>query len=1608
MDNTTVTALKDIVDKHTKKDGFIENPLDVFDSYTYTLEWFVCDRKATREFQLYEAFKMKDIVEDAWPGPKNNYITIARTGVTTEFTITDLSIESIGVGNADYSKIAGTADKLSFTVTQVGNTSLADTIQNVVALCGFSSIVDAEYFIKINFVGHSETNPEKYKIAQTKVIPFKITQYQNLSTTTDARGTTTVISGQVPADKVVMDNDVSKTQHGFDYEPVGTLKVALDNFFIKLNESIVSNDLTLDKKMKHTYGYTFSPQILRKNWHTGTMPEEYSLSRQFNKNMKKEPGTQNQSPAGEHIGTGNHIYAIVEELCNASKLIKEEIKKDNPGLTKVIKITPHLVIKTEGYNPVKGTQAYDVQFYIDFEQKVVVQNMPDHLNKIRESKAIVQSIFDSGHVNKKYDYLFTGNNDQILDFNISLDAELTKIFSSPDDIWAYDHFKAGNTSVVLDKHHQELVDKAASSFKKSNDAYEKQKTVVETEQKAYEDMQNKYRALVIAELIKRDGGGPASSMADLDDYYGSMSWEELMIEGNISDDVPVTAADFTDIRTKNVKLQVARANEGKNWDIGDLKVGNMTENLKKLKAKIEKLQEDLAKKNITQAEFKEALNETYSGAVATMLNNELNLNYHDIGSKVFTDIKETEPNSKNLILAEELGSDIMNRLSNEDMQIILKAQASNPVTFRRLIQGMGSMHHKQVTLSEGEETEIALAREKYYEAKGGKLSMVYANMTIKGDPFWLEGYMPPEKKNEFFNHKGTSLQLSNIHTNTNGFPHLILNSGIAKGVDENENVMTRTLVYSLYAVRTVSSSFSNGIFTQTLGMVKNVYADRFPSEAGEKVGMVEVDGDTNFYPDRILRLPPVEDTEALLPIYNKEELYNLEMGFNADGSNPNYHGSLKDQHGTGLIYKGRVLTPFEEQMMEAMKSYGQRTGIGQEPITTAPENWFHDNTEQYVDEQVKTTDETITAQSGMVGHFNPSLDAITRNVLAHQTLDQMPALYNICKAEQKRGQMPFNSCDTIKETDKKMLESLGLTIEDQGKASTVTAMNNQINSWIANDGITFSDEEIAVYQIAAGGELNITGHDPDDIQKLVKRATGERTPEIILEEQASGISTENYYTESGVADNRILNGSKPLNAEVIEATAINTTIIEPYQNSDGSIKTDEDFEAEYEAIQADTTCVGACRTTKVLKLTNVQNDAWIAQANLDKIKEAKVDKIVNESCPTGTESKMNIKKRKFECAPILPGKLTDNELNDVEVLKEGVNKTLEENYYSESGIAEEMAWKANAVELIETELNNNDLVISDEDKTALKLAAAAQINNTIALQELSDNDYRKIQGYETGIKTVIATAQDGHRGDLTNAVTVGKLQHELETLTADVTASNTKLDGYYFDSTFREVEVKTLEELELQVAVADLSLPSEKITEVATIIDSGVTTLVPIDNPVEQIDVDKAPILIKSGVNTMDVILPGSLKSRYSGEGISWNYAMSNPEKVSQYNEAKKIYQILVSSDFGDMTTVTDDAGNNIKVKDFSNIGPITYTDANGVSQTISNPSTFFGIHTTTYNDMNPAYLRDYDDLKGKVADLFPDIESGQKSQLIDGKLPRDSNGILTITISGDKFYIDK
>ena len=1539
MDNTISATLKDVVDKH---EGFLENPLDVYDSYTYTLEWFVCDRKTTRAFQEQEAFNMETIVSDGWPRLTDNAITIAKTGVTTEFTVADLTIESVGVGNGDYSKIAGTADKLSFTITQVGNTSLANSLQTVVALCGFSSITDAEYFIKINFVGHG-THAKKKKLAQTKVIPFKIVNYQNLNTTTDARGTTTVISGQVPADKVVMDTDVAKTQHGFNYEIANNLEASLNNFFARLNESIKDNDQALLESMKHTYGYQFSERVKTLGWDKGSMPPDHSLN--VNKNMVAKG--ENQAKASEGIGPGNHIYSIVEELCNVSTLIKKEIASDNPGFTKVLKITPHLLIKPDGYNPVKGTEAYDVLFFIDYEEKVVVHNMPDQLNKIRNTKKMVEDMFANGHVNKKYEYLFTGRNDQILDFNISLDAELTKIFSTPDDIWAYEHFKKeGNQSIRLDEHHQELVDKAKNDFNKSNNEYLKHQTRADSLKKELTNLQDDYRNKIITELSNQRGG--LSPMA-IERAFGDKSLEQLMNEYSVVDDEPNKP------QPRNFAAAAKNRSKSNSEMIGELNITHMKSNLSKKGKAVKEAQEKANKYEGVALRKEKFAQDEYSNAIASKLNTN-NLNFQEVGSKVFTDIRDINPDGKNLILAEELGEDLINRLSNSDYEIILKAQANNPVTFRRLIQGM-ELDSKPVAISQGDETEIELAREKYYEAKGGKLSMIYADMTIKGDPFWLEGYIPPAKEKEVFGDKGSDLKW-NIHSKLNGFPYLVLKSGVAKGVDENENIKTRTLVFSLYAVRTITSNFTNGMFTQNLSMVKWTEAEQFTSEAAEKVGMVEVEGNTNS--------PGHPSNRGGVPIVDTEVKSNYTGPTYTGADGVERDGLGRDINGYYYVEGPGKMEHIDEthnRMMENLEGEGTLLEWLDEHIVVPTKEYLVErNDEAEAKELDSLNNKSESIKTNLTNIDSPAInfvnDALIRQAEAAHYLSDYKHAIKRCNS----GNQSY--CDQIKNSQNDILSPFGLTTNDVGKLGTATTINNAINTSIAG-GAVVTAHEVAMWQHTAGIPLNITGHDPADIERKVKELTNERTPTYQFSSLPMGANL----------DNAVLNEEVPLNTEETEDIVIN-----------GTPDTWDEKKAYDDQI----------------RYPNSNND-W---KNTHWFKE-QVDEITDESCP---DKKFNPKTRKLECTGVKEGTLIQDEVSAINSKADELNDILQNTELSAEDIERQQTWTSDAFEMLNTKLDKKDLIIENTEKTVMQNALKDKINSSVLLDSLTEDEYQKAAGLVNDINAINSSSTDGgHRSDLTHSVYVNKLQGELETLSASASTSNANLDGYYFDGVLREAEKQKLEQTELDIAVKDLTLPAETTTEVATIIDSsGNATYIPIKNPVKQIDVDKAPILIKSGTDTMSVILPGSLKDKLAGAGVDWQYAMANPDKISQYHEAKKIYKILMRTDSGDMTTVTDDTGTNIKVKDFSNIGPITYTDANGASQTISNPSTYFGIHTTTYNDMNPTYLIDYDILKGKVADLFPDIKSGQESQMIDGKLPRDSDGTLVITISADKFYIDK
>ena len=186
-----------------------------------------------------ETSNIDTIISNGWPSSDMRYITVAETAVTTEFNIQDLEITSLGAGSSSTSKLAGTATSMSFSIVQVGNTSINDNLMNASLLSGYSSIAEAKFFLKLNFKGYTDEGVTQVSEGQnlTKVFPFVISNIGDVATGTDTRGTITTIEGTIAQDYATS-SSINLIDHNFEFVIKETLQETLQSFLDKLNETI--------------------------------------------------------------------------------------------------------------------------------------------------------------------------------------------------------------------------------------------------------------------------------------------------------------------------------------------------------------------------------------------------------------------------------------------------------------------------------------------------------------------------------------------------------------------------------------------------------------------------------------------------------------------------------------------------------------------------------------------------------------------------------------------------------------------------------------------------------------------------------------------------------------------------------------------------------------------------------------------------------------------------------------------------------------------------------------------------------------------------------------------------------------------------------------------------------------------------------------------------------------------------------------------------------------------------------------------------------------------------------------------------------------------------
>jgi hypothetical protein len=1518
--------------------GFIPNPLDDYHSYTYSLEWFVVDKTETARFQAAETSMIKQIVNDEWPSLDTKYVTIAKTGYTTEFNITNLSIESVGSGNSNYSRVAGTADKLEFTCTQVGNTSLADSIQNAIALCGFKSISEAVYFIKINLLGDKENGKVQEKLPQTKVFPFKLRNYNNVSTSTDARGTTTVLTGQAAMDEAVMDSHISRVEFNFEYLIDGNLSETLEAFQTSLNQMIKNENQYLAEELKNEYSIVLSDQF-KEAFGASPIDKDKTLftSTEKQKNMNLV-GKNNAEPIGTMM-PGQSIYQEIEEICLHADDLRKELTDDTPGYTKVLQITPHLELKPDGFNPIKGVQSYKVIYHIDYQKKLIQQNMTDHFVKIKNNKSNTVEIFEDGHVHKKYDYLFTGNNDQVLDFNISLQAELTKVYLEPTDSWKnVDFMQDTEDGKKRTEAHNQAINAATEAFKEANAAYvaeeqnwTKYKNALKTNSGTYKD-----------KILEAIGGLSDEKKTkfeveeDFESKFGDMSFEELITHFKISEPGTQNSGAFGGGRGPNKTYEM----------IGDFNALAARNNLAKLNKQIKESRTKIKKLGETRDEASEFLsseegriNTEIQDTAATLVLGDKIDGYKDATEKLFKRLREEE-GTKGIILAEELGDDYITTMSNDDFRTILTAQAQNPIKFQRKIFKDKDDKAKLVSQGAKDKDVFENAQEKYYEAKSGLLSMFYADMTIKGDPFWIEGYMPAKTKKDLFGNSGTNTIIPPVSTQLNGFPYVVIESGKARGTDNYDNVIVESMILSLYAVKSIVSDFSNGIFTQTLSMVKEPSAEFFPNvpieeeveEVGDKDGWADDGSKIRNGGTEIEVYGNLGDGEKTKVPLSADQQLAVDMAFH------NHMEANKSWDYEAHRYESPELPP-EETFVDKVKRSWNSLGNSVDKFLVDK-----DTLASVVNTQIDDADlnDTLAANAhnpnGILGrHDNPLADNSARMLAANNFLVNQERLGDLCKATPGS-----DACVQQRASINNLLATVpGLSSEDYGTATARFKVEEYLNDVLAdpltNPDFILTRPEVAAYQVAvAQGSLDITGHDREDVETWVEKYTGERTPNIILDEIKAGTygSVNNQIQGAIVSNNILTTPTSLVNEEVKEVLSSvpeYTWTKKKYLEQINNPNSNNDW----------------------------KNTHWF---------KAKVDEVVT------SERVFNPDTRRLELKKINEKTLTIGEANDVNMLAGEINTILENTDIDEAAAAQ---WYQRSSDALDKELIEKNLTMDEESRTAMNDAMLKKISTTTRIDSMLEKDWEDVKGYVNGINSIENYTNSGIRGDLTGAIRNIELGSELDTLVTEADELNKNLDGYYFDNSQRKDDLKTLEDVEHEIAQKFLNQSDTTTTAVRTLEVEGVKEFVTVVEANETIEVAKQPLLIKQALplDTTEIIMPGSLRDKINNAGVTTDWAMMNSDKLSQYNEARKMYELITSKNHGELINVTDVENGDFTIKNWNNIGDLTYIDAAGESITIPNTSKYFEIYSDTLNQdyRNP----DFDKLKVKIADLFPAVEVG-------------------------------
>jgi hypothetical protein len=359
--------------------------------------------------------------------PGNSTLIIDNAGLAN-YNITNLEQHNV-VG---HSRVRNTfANRFTIQVAEANGVTLLDTIRRSAAAMGIIDHKQAVYILVIEFNGR-KSDGRASKHSQVFYYPIKITDFQFKVDTGGTNYNITAIENSTAAYNYL--NNVIKSQ-------VTILASTVGDFFEQFNTIVnqAAKDAivySLDQIRHDTVNVTFDESISDwKQWQFQALAEEQT---QDNVNIISAGAGTGQSVLQVTIGNGSNLTDIVHIILSQTAEYKqivldgggsarshpsEEVDSGLDQLPVFHKVVGNVTYKDYDWlrNDYTRNSEYKVSPYIIAEQILSPLAYIEGITDANIQATRVRRLMERGLLRKKYDYIFTGANTEVLDFDIQID-----------------------------------------------------------------------------------------------------------------------------------------------------------------------------------------------------------------------------------------------------------------------------------------------------------------------------------------------------------------------------------------------------------------------------------------------------------------------------------------------------------------------------------------------------------------------------------------------------------------------------------------------------------------------------------------------------------------------------------------------------------------------------------------------------------------------------------------------------------------------------------------------------------------------------------------------------------------------------------------------------------------------------------------------------------------------------------------------------------------------------------------------------------------------------------------------------------------------------------